>query len=305
MRMSLKLTDLQNGEITDPPTQTSANNFTYAQPLPRSVSPDFSFSMADDSSSDSLFCRKCIKNQHLYTENLANYLPSQSDPRYPQFEANYPFYKAELEKRYPQVCEQCRPRVEARISEKGKFARADYLRTTLERTRNGKGAGTNNGVAWGWQDALLLTGGMVWWHSILAQALWHVLGALVREEEEQGLVGEFPSIQGCAMQLAFTQEVEKNCVAGFTGSARLSLFLALASCWWHPKLSKKRRTTGGRLVGLQEYVVLQLLGVGIRGAAWYALKEPSWIEFPVQTAKAIHMFMLVFFLIVSSAPYGP
>ncbi|KAK9462993.1 Ima1 N-terminal domain-containing protein [Lipomyces oligophaga] len=73
------------------------------------------------------FCRQCLLNHRIVAESLANYLPSESDHRYREFERRLPAYKAELELRYPPYCGRCFQNVRDRMVHNNYRARAQIL----------------------------------------------------------------------------------------------------------------------------------------------------------------------------------
>jgi hypothetical protein len=81
---------------------------------------------------DDIFCDTCQRNQTLYAKLLGEYLPEEDDPTYDQYLAAYDDYKDELETRYPQVCNECLPRVQHQIRNANHVARADNLARIME-----------------------------------------------------------------------------------------------------------------------------------------------------------------------------
>ncbi|KKY27394.1 hypothetical protein UCDDS831_g00796 [Diplodia seriata] len=160
----------ENGEITDPPVAESAQPARYAHYVPaRSPSPNLA---APD---HSLFCATCLKNQHLLTQTLAAYLPPPSDPNYKAFERSYPEYRRNLERRYPQVCVDCAPRVRERIEAAGYAAKTDYLKRLLQRPHREMDRRYWTGPMW--QSTIVYWAGWFWWISIVIHFCWSLLGA--------------------------------------------------------------------------------------------------------------------------------
>ncbi len=261
----------------------------YAHTVPRTVSP-----VADET----LFCTICLQNQHFLTQSLASYLPPPNDPDYATYEASYPEYRASLEKRYPQVCAQCEPRVRAKIRASGYLAKTDHLRRMMEKTRGG-GIPYNFG-SWGWRDAVLLVGALAWWASLAGQILWNIMGATVSLEGSDGLraEGTAGNIRSCLDQFLQQRATDKSCVSETATIARLSIFLGMVSIWWNNRLFEKVRGTGGRMVGLSEYYKLQIVMLVTRVVAWWAVHNAGSINMSPVALKGAHGFMLAFTIIV-------
>ncbi|KAI9715959.1 MAG: hypothetical protein M1812_005593 [Candelaria pacifica] len=275
----------ENGEITDPPAPEAATPVQYAHAVPRAASP-----VVDET----LFCSQCLQNQHFLTQSLASYLPPQNDPNYANYEISYPEYRASLEKRYPQVCAQCEPRVRAKIRASGYLAKTDHLRRMMEKTR---GSGNRFNIkSWGWRDAVVLVGASAWWISFAGQILWNVMGVTVSLEGADGLRAEDNpgKIRACLDQLLQRRATEESCVLETTPIARVCLLLGMVSIWWNNRLFEKAQGTGGRMVGLSEYYKLQIFVLATRVVVWWALNNAESVGMSPVALKGAHGFMLAF-----------
>ncbi|KAL7412099.1 Ima1 N-terminal domain-containing protein [Mrakia frigida] len=65
--------------------------------------------------SKSPFCTSCTTNHSLVINLLANYLPDENDPSYPELLARLPEYKTSVFERYPPLCSNCEPTAEELI----------------------------------------------------------------------------------------------------------------------------------------------------------------------------------------------
>ncbi|TKX18489.1 hypothetical protein C1H76_9278 [Elsinoe australis] len=265
----------EHGEITDvpaeaigTPTQTEKRYATVRQP---SVSPQG----AAASSGDGLFCNQCLKNQRFLADCLANYLPSENDPRYAEFEAGYPEYKKELEKRYPPVCSKCEPRVRDRLKKSSYAAKSVILAKSLLRKATFDPAYTS-GLSWrtSW-NALLILVECMWWTSSLIQAAWHLLGA------RQTI--EYPWVD-----VPHGRAPHAVCNAEFWIAVKYSLWCTAAISWWNPSLLRLHNV---RTVHKVPFYGLQAAVLAIRYSAWYVLGRTGngWDD---QTTKAAHAFTL-------------
>ena len=281
---------LQNGEITDPPADETSIQIRYAQSIPRPVSPEYS------ASQESLFCQRCLQNQHIVNQALAEYLPAPTASDFSEFEARVPRYRQGLEERYPQVCENCAPGVEARIKATGYAAKTDHLRRMMDRTRSVK----RNEVAWSWKFLAFLAGAIGWTASIAGQLLWDGLGVLTSIGQEDGLWSDedSQSASRCIWDGMQTRRLMSQCSGAFEPVAKFSLTMGLVCIWWNPKMRQKFSGKAVRVLGLPEYYKLQALFLVVRFAAWKALGKHSTLQLEDQTVKAGHAVTLVLTILV-------
>ncbi|KAK7207173.1 Ima1 N-terminal domain-containing protein [Myxozyma melibiosi] len=117
----------ENGEIMDyVPEQIPGESVVFTR---RSPSSNNSFS------ANQPFCSQCLLNHRIVAEAMANFLPSESDPRYEDYARRAPAYKAELETRYPPYCDACHQKVVDQIKENNYKARSLVLGDMLKKRR--------------------------------------------------------------------------------------------------------------------------------------------------------------------------
>lgn len=145
------LTLRQNGDITDPPVATA-----YESPAPADLKysitrPDSPVSQASSQGGVPTFCSTCLKNQHLLTASLAQFHVEidPSHPKYKESEDKYFAYRRNLEKRYPQCCEDCEAKALERMREADKTAKSDWLRRLMDKSRTRKSAVKGGGFTLG------------------------------------------------------------------------------------------------------------------------------------------------------------
>ena len=273
----------ENGEIADPPAleYTAGKRFARPPELP--------------GIEKTLFCRRCVQNQHLLTESLASYFPSPNAPDYLTYEANYPKFRESLEERYPQVCRDCAPKVEQRIRDTGYAAKTDHLRRMMDRTRRGQ-----HGNSWDWKQLLVKFGLFLWCASSAGQISWHAMGALTITQEPDILQDEnlATSLGSCFQRGLHLQHVDPGCARVYHPFAGLALVIGALSIAWNPKLGERLRRKEGRLIGLTEYYKLQALLLAMKIVAWLALGSGSSFDLEFQTTKAAHAIMIVFSILV-------
>jgi Ima1 N-terminal domain len=212
----------------------------FARPLPN-----------DQNWSDTaIFCSTCLKNQHLLTQTLANYLPSLDHPNYTQYEASYPEFRQKLEERYPPVCPRCEPGASRQIQQAGYVAKSDHLRRMMEHSRARKIASR-----WGWRSLVVTLGAALFCMSIVGQLSWNLIGLLEDPNQGGGETGTSMSLRRtqCAAQAFATCRTDSRCAAAFAPVALLALIAGLLASWWNPRWQHKLQGREGRLVGLGEY----------------------------------------------------
>jgi hypothetical protein len=69
--------------------------------------------------------------------------------------------------------------------------------------------------------------------------------------------------------------------------------------WWNPKLRLKVEGRGGRFIGLGEYYQVQLIVMVARCVFWAVLKDPSSSGLQPTLPPALHLFMILFTILVS------
>ncbi|KAG5942260.1 hypothetical protein E4U60_007402 [Claviceps pazoutovae] len=250
----------QNGQITDPPVATDreATAVQYAAPQ-SNASP----------SQDDPFCQTCLKNQHLFTKSLAQYLPDDpSDPDYPELERNYYRYRRNLEKRYPQVCSDCAEKVRARVRQAGYTAKTDHLRRMMNLSRGRK---TKKRTMLDWIHTL---GKTLWRSGFVLQIGWHFVMITRALEAGNGVMYD-PDDQGTvAKVLPSLKRATENMPAAGT-LIQWSIWTGLMAAWWNPHFVQLNRGFTKHLLGFTQWYSLQGLivffrlifrGMDVRGA---------------------------------------
>ncbi|EFQ98679.1 hypothetical protein MGYG_01700 [Nannizzia gypsea CBS 118893] len=297
----------ENGEITDPPVaevSTEKRFHQYAAPIPPSLSQSFEEQPEQPSTADStIFCSTCQKNQYLFTQTLASYLPDPSHPEYAAYEKSYPSYKRSLEERYPQVCEKCKPRVVDRIRQTGYAAKTDHLRRMMERSK-GRSSRQRRQM-WRWKGLLVSTGAFSFWSSVAGQLVWDVVAfassAYQLQEVEVASMSMSSLGSYCVASSINNRRIPGECATFLAPYAGLSLILGAFSLWWNPKLRLKVEGHHGRLIGLREYYRIQIVALMVRFMAWAGLQDPAITGLHPQLNPSIHAFVAIFTLITTFA----
>ncbi|PHH79746.1 hypothetical protein CDD83_3830 [Cordyceps sp. RAO-2017] len=242
----------ENGDITDPPvaTEREATTTRYAAPQPPSSS---------SSRTDSVFCPTCLKNQHLFTKSLAQYFPDDpSDPDFAQLERNYYRYRRGLEKRYPQVCDECADKVEARIRQAGYTAKTDYLRRMMDRSRGRKHVRARTAL-----DQVDSLGSALWRGGFVLQLLWHLSLISRLLQQSAGGLRDPDDAGALATATAWLARLASPLPAPET-LIRWSIATAMASIWWNPHFVQLNRGFTRHLLGFTQWYSFQGLIVFFR-----------------------------------------
>lgn len=233
------------------------------------------------SQENNIFCATCLKNQNIYVTTLSTYFPDPSDPRYAEYEARFPEFKANLEKRYPQVCADCVSLVNNRLQSMSYLTRAENLRVTLDKTRRGLVQRRRRG----WRDLAIFLGSLAWFGSILCQFVWHMMGVAA----VQGGGGGLPQ----CLFLPLKRSTNTVCLEAVNDILPWAHKLGLVSIWWNNRLLDSVHGAG-RLAKLNDYYFLQIVFLGIRFFTYRMIRNMD----ETAPSEAAHAFMLVFIAVV-------
>lgn len=199
-----------------------------------------------------------------------------------------------LERRYPQVCPKCEPKVQERIRAAGYAARTDHLRRMMDRTRE-RGIQYRHSK---WGSSLVTLGGVGWFLSMAGQVLWDGISLLESTKGRHGLRDIHDSISGSE----YLQRVMRgsgsvtDCTELLYSAAGLSLILGILTSWWNPILRRTLNRQGVRAAGAAEFYQLQGMLLILRCATWWYL--PGY-NLDAQKTTAVHVFLLVLAVFVS------
>lgn len=241
---------------------------------------------------DTLFCKTCIKNQHLYSQSLASYFPSPDAPDYTEYERAFPEFRRGLEERYPQVCDDCEPRVRARINKTTYAAKTDHLRRMMERTREGRILYRKSS----WKSYIYFLGGLAWLASWAGQSVWNGIGLWVSTKGQRydGLREIDMPLSGlsCLQQVIQGSVLTPGCVDLADLLAYVALILGFVSILWNPRLQESLARRGGQIVGKRDYYFLQILLLGGRCASYmYLTRTIDKSDHVVQVIHASSLFL--------------
>ena len=167
----------------------------------------------------------------------------------------------------------------------------------MEQSRSGR----LKARSWNWRSLLVSTGALGYWGSILGQIGWNTAGAMTRTDSAWDVDQELPAsaVNLCVDQALAQKQVDGYCSAALTPYAGLALVLGVLTLWWNPRLRHRVEGRGGRLVGLDEYYKIQIFVLVMRFVAWAWLQDPSTSGVDPGIFPAIHIFSVVFTILVS------
>ncbi|WVQ70709.1 hypothetical protein IAR50_000231 [Cryptococcus sp. DSM 104548] len=235
------------------------------------------------------FCRSCLANQTLIINMLANYLPDDDDPTYPQLSAGLPAYVQSLHSRYPPVCPNCQPGVDVILQKADQKAQMEAWGSALNRGRRQGGGdidadtGVENG-AWdvGKGDVLIWTVRGLLWQLGLVQSWGQgvLLATSTYEYSRECLDRSVPF----APRLSF---------ASFMMSFHLVSILWIA---WDPSWFRRmRRRDRTKVVGRDIWVRNMLVIMFLRIAASIALRLSN-SAVPLKFAQVAFVSELALFI---------
>lgn len=248
----------ENGDITDPvvATETAPANLIHSTIRPDSPDPGVE-------SEPPLFCATCLKNQHLYTSSIAQYDFDTNTRRadYIQDERAFFRWKRGLERRYPQVCEACEPKVLERMRRAGKTAKTDHLRRLMDKSRARRSAPPQG---FNISRTIIFGGQLLWYCGILGQLIWNITAMTCAANHDE--IAEFLTTTPGPIPVGI------KLLLGLINSniwAWRSLQCTYASVWWCPRFKEAERGFMKHITGFRHWYKLQLFAVVIRSIFYY------------------------------------
>ena len=298
----------KHGDITEPAQDIVApshSQSTETRPFNTFTRPRYEEEPAQD---DGVFCSKCRTNQQFYMESLSNYLPDESHPEYYKFEAKLPEFKADLERKYPQVCKKCASKAQERIHKADYYSKTQQTAKLMQDTQRHRARGSSpigQRDDWGkWAIRIVLSLiGTVVYASLLAQVAWHAYGMLtatsLSNDSDDGEAADFafdPAFKDCAQQCQMLR-FDTSCYHLFSTIIPKALVASLTLLWYnHGRKAWYHHTHRVEAVhGQTEHFRIQVLLLIIRTFAWFKLSNSAVVtELSKQQQLAAHGFLTVF-----------
>ncbi|KAL2024140.1 hypothetical protein VTK56DRAFT_9920 [Thermocarpiscus australiensis] len=278
----------ENGDITDPPVATDKEATPARQyAVPRAVPPPSS-----PRNSTAIFCATCLKNQHLLSASLAQYLPDPDDPDYAEREKSLYRFRKNQERLYPQICADCEPKVRQRLEQAAYTAKTDLLRRMLDRSASMRKTVKTRG----WLELVDTAGRWLWIAGLVLQLAWHAVVVHALLSQDLWWAGGDSSL--------FTFRLLRICaplVTGLPSAERLLRWSTVASVlgiWWNPRFAQIYRGFTRHISGVSKWYIYQAVTVVIRVCLQrvWDLTDPDPLLLNMQTAG--HAFAAGFALLV-------
>lgn len=142
----------------------------------------------------------------------------------------------------------------------------------------------------------------MWWASLLAEIVWHIIGVLPLAEKQLELHSDsMLAHMACILHALSTWETQSSCFHVATKMAKMSIGLGVLSLWWNNKIGWKLSSRNGKLRGVGKYIGFQSLILALRAAVVWTLQDADSLHTPDPT-KGAHYATLV--LLVLSTTYS-
>lgn len=262
---------------------------------------------------NALFCNDCLKNQHLFRSSLAQYVPEEQDSM--AVDRNFLNFKESLEKRYPQVCEDCLPQVVKRLKQSSYTAKTDHLKRLLDKTRQHVTPGKTKKS---WLDFFDILGRIFWIVGFFGQFLCNSVGLSrhitrrLSEISTSNLPSSDPLIDPdlyitISPLAVLMQSMQK--ILGHDGTSiwsleyygvtishlsQWSMLVSSLAIWWSPKFKEGYRGYHRHIKGFQDWYKYQSLLFIVRTIFWYMMRHELLDRIDPSAAIGTYIFMLCF-----------
>ncbi|KAI0846582.1 Ima1 N-terminal domain-containing protein [Daldinia vernicosa] len=284
------------GSITDPPTSPPVERPQVQFAIPRSSvprSPTRSLSPNGVGSEDSIFCGTCLRNQHMLTSSLAQFEwpDDHNSAEYAAREKRYWALRRDLEKRYPQMCAVCEPKVEKKLHEASYTAQTDHLRRMMDRTRSSRQEVKKRGVL----DAVDWAGRWIWSLGFALQFLWHIamLWSLVI-----GLYGLSETDSWMTRILKIIHQYGSDRLPRTDQLMRWAIGLGFCSLPWNPRFKQTIRGFTAHYLGFKHWYTYQFLILLVRyaGLSMAQYSSSEGLQIPAQLGAQLAIALLMTFI---------
>ncbi|KAK5632591.1 hypothetical protein RRF57_008305 [Xylaria bambusicola] len=255
-----------NGDITDPPAAPESlerNSVQFATPRSSLPRPPSNL-IAAGVEADPTFCASCLRNQQMLNSSLAQFeWPDDSTAAEQSArERKYWALRKDLEKRYPQVCEKCLPKVNQKLHQASYKAQTDHLRRMIDRTRSQRITPKKRGVL----DAVDFLGRSSWHVGFILHAAWHLIMLSLH------LTEPYASTPQDDHWVPVTLGAFHRMIASMLPySDRLmwwAISLGMCSFPWNPRFKQSIRGFTSHILGFRQWYSYQLLALLVRLVAF-------------------------------------
>jgi hypothetical protein len=195
-------------------------------------------------------------------------------------------FRKSLDQRYPQVCEDCLPKVQEQMKKAVKIAKADYLGRSLANTRAIQNAPPFNLLS------LHFVGQLLWYPGLFGQLLWHIIHLTATVQHFYPLLWE-KYLPGPIAALLST--LSKSTIPfSLSDLALCSIVCSWACGWWNPKFREVERGFTKHITGFRDWYRYQGLIFTIR-ILFYNILGTRVLADPLATPTiTAHVFIFGF-----------
>jgi len=175
-------------------------------------------------------------------------------------ERKYFALRRDLEKRYPQVCEACIPKVNQKIQEASYTAQTDHLRRMIERTQSRRAEVKRRGLL----DIIDALGKLSWHAGFALQAIWHLTMLSVLFTDRYASTGDGPWIYAA---LGACHRLSASMLPYSERLMQWAINLGMCSFPWNPRFKQSIRGFTAHILGFRRWYTYQLLILLLRFVA--------------------------------------
>ncbi|RYP02273.1 hypothetical protein DL765_010756 [Monosporascus sp. GIB2] len=199
------------------------------------------------------------RNQYLVTSVLAQYeWPDEtSGPEAVAAERKFWALRKDVEKRYPQVCADCEPKVEKRLRDASYTAQTDHLRRMMDRTRSQRQEVKRRGVL----DVVDAVGNRIWHLGFILQFWWHA-AVLFSIFQDYYSLADGNSWMSLVLRAARRAGFDK--LPHGDQLIRWAIHLSMFSLPWNPRFKQTVRGFTTHIIGFKQWYMYQILILLIR-----------------------------------------
>lgn len=207
-------------------------------------------------------------------------------------ERKYYAFRRDLEKRYPQVCEDCLPRVERKLNEASYTAKTDYLRRVMDRTRSQLTGAKKRGPL----DIIDDLGKLCWYAGFVLQAMWHliIISWLVTDPYASMTEGHWALVTMGALHRMVAPTLPQSDLL-----MRWAINIGVGSFGWNPRFKQSIRGFTAHIVGFKSWYTYQLLVLLVRFVALSIAQYSKSQGLPATTQLGAQLVIVFFVAYVS------
>jgi len=219
-------------------------------------------------------------------------VPPESDAEY---DAQFPEFKRNMERRYPPVCPKCEPKVRERIRKSAYAAKSDILTKKLAKSTTPWEHESH------WRRLLCVVEALQW-ASLLVQMAWHLLGVLGSLSNGPWINrghdiknSSLPVMVLCFAATTTGQQLSPRCFDALAQAVLYQIGIGAITCWYNPSMRTGHKIKSSELT---LYYFAQVLSLCLRLVVWLVL-ERNFYDLSITKYRGAHAFMGITLALVS------